>query len=101
MPLTLDIVGIISIVFGAFIILFNNIFTRFHQKIYGQPLGKGYWWHGWRPFLKITDPTSGKVTRKIKWKHVRIVYGAIPPKYQLEILSFMLILVGSIFQIVA
>lgn len=98
MCVDLKILGLISTAFGALILLLNNIFTGWHQRVYGQPLNKRYWWMGWRPFLKITHP-SGKIERKIKWDHMATVEGFIPPKYKWEIAGFLFILIGTILQI--
>lgn len=94
----LSILGLAFGLMGTLILLLNNIFTGWHNKDYGQPWNKRYYWNAWRPLIKITHP-SGKIERKIKWTHKAIVYGFIPPKYRWEILGFLFILFGVILQI--
>ena len=91
--------GIILVVLGALVLLLKNTLVGEHNKIYTNPWYKRYWWMGWRPFYKISPPLE-KVERKIKLTRRVIVYGFIPPRYQLEILGFLLILIGAIFQII-
>jgi hypothetical protein len=100
MTLTLTMLGLIFTAIGALILMLNNLFTGWHQRVYGQSLNKRYWWMGWRPFLKITHP-DGKIERKVKLDHKVIVEGFIPPKYFWEIIGFLCILIGTILQIIA
>ena len=96
MYINLTRVGLIFTAIGAFILLLNNLLTGWHQKINGQPLNRTYWWMGWRPFYRDTE--TKKI--KIKWKRKIIIEGSIPPKYKLEILGFLCILIGTSLQII-
>lgn len=89
------LIGLILMVLGAFVLCFNNLFTGFHQRVYRQKWNKRYWWIGWRPFYK----NSQTLKWQINWNHRVVVEGFFPPKYFLEILGFLLILSGTILQI--
>ena len=97
--MNLATLGLIFTAFGALILLLNNILTGWHQRVYGQPGGKRYYWMGWRPLYKI-GPPSGKIEWKVKLTRKVLVYGVIPPKYFWEIIGFLFILIGAIIQII-
>ena len=87
--------GLILDIIGVFILTITEIVNPHHQKIYGQPLMKTYWWNGWRPFYKNTETLKWVV----KWNHKPVVFGMIPPKYKLDIIGLLFILVGFLLQI--
>ena len=82
--------GLIFDIIGVFIITLIEIVNPFYGKIYGQPIRKTYWWNGWRPFYKNTETSKWKM----ELNHKPVVFGAIPPKYKLEIIGLLFILVG-------
>lgn len=88
--------GLILEIIGFFIITLIEIANPFYGKKYGQPLRKTYWWNGWRPFYKNTQTLKWV----IKWNHKPVVFGAIPPKYKLEIIGLLFILIGFGLQLV-
>ena len=91
-------IGIILDIIGALIFLIVNLSGLWHQKNYAEKWTKRYWWHGWRPFFKISPPL-GRVERKIKLTRKVIVYGAIPPQHQWNIVGFLYIVGGSLLQL--
>lgn len=95
-PINLNIWSIIIGVLGALVLLLNNLFTGWHQKTLTNPWTKRYWWQGRRPFYKNTQTLKWH----FKWTRIVIVEGFIPPKYFWEIVGFLLILAGAIFQII-
>lgn len=88
--------GLVLEVIGVFIITLTAIVNPHHQKIYGQPINKTYWWNGWRPFYKNTKTLKWV----IKWNHKPVVYGMIPPKYKLDIIGLLFILIGFVLQLI-
>ncbi|MBM3233999.1 hypothetical protein FJZ19_02800 [Candidatus Pacearchaeota archaeon] len=97
MVINLIVIGLIFTAIGALALFLKNfIFIGWYQKDYTKPWNKRYSWHGWRPFYKNTW------THKwvIKLNHIVIVDGFLPPKDKLEILGFLLILIGTILQII-
>ena len=92
------IVGRILEVVGVFILTMVAITNYPHQRVYGQPINKRYWWMGWNPIFKI-NPPSGKAKWMIKWKHKVVRYGFIPPKHQWDIIGFLFILIGFSLQL--
>jgi len=99
MEINYSLTGLILTALGALVLTLNNILTGWHQRVYGQKWNKRYWWEGWRPFLKITHP-DGRIERRIKWNHKTPVSWFLPPKYIWEIIGFLLILIGTILQII-
>ena len=98
MEINLAVSGLVFDIIGVFILTLVTIFDYPHQRVYGQPLGKRYWWMGWNPLFKI-HPTSAKSKWKVKWNHMIVREGIIPPKYQWNIIGFMLVLAGFILQL--
>ncbi len=93
------ILGLILDIVGIFILTLVAIFDYPHQRVYGKNNWlKRYYWIGWRPFLRISPP-SEKPYWKIKWNHMVIVYGPIPPKHQWNIIGFLCILIGFLLQL--
>ena len=88
--LILDIIGISILVV---VVIWNPWHTRredfkWHDK-------ERYSWQSWRPFYKNTQ-TLKWIT---KWDRIVSVHGFIPIKHQLNIIGFLLILIGFIFQL--
>ena len=94
--MNLGVLGLFLEIIGVFIITITEIVNPRFGKIYGQPLRKTYWWNGWRPFYKNTQ-TLKWVT---KWNHKPVVFGILPPKYKLQILGLLLILVGFVLHLI-
>jgi hypothetical protein len=94
--MNLTTLGLIFTAVGALILMLNNIITGWHQRVYGQPPNKKYWWMGRKPFYKNTQTLKWH----FKWNHIVPVEGFLPPKYILEIIGFFFILVGTILQII-
>lgn len=53
MEINLTTLGLIFTAFGALILLLNNLFTGWHQRVYGQPWNKRYYWGVGDPFIEI------------------------------------------------
>ncbi|MBI2630520.1 hypothetical protein HYW76_05455 [Candidatus Pacearchaeota archaeon] len=94
--MNLGVLGLILDIIGVFIITITEIVNPHYGKTYGQPLRKTYWWNGWRPFYKNTQ-TLKWVT---KWNHKPVVEGMLPPKYKLEIIGLLFILIGFVLQLI-
>ena len=89
------VLGIILDIIGVFILVLTEVINPRHQKIYGQPLRKTYWWNGWRPLYKNTQTLKWVV----KWNHKPVVFGMLPPKYKLYLIGFLFILSGFLLQL--
>jgi len=97
MELNLFVLGLVLEVFGVFILTVTIIINPFHGRKEDVMWWnkKRYWGHSWRPFYRNSQ------TKKLKfyWNHKPIVEGIIPPKYQLEFVGLLFILVGFILQL--
>ena len=96
MGINLAVLGLVLDIVGVFIITITEIINPRFGKINGQPLNKTYWWNGWRPFYKNTQTLKWV----IKWNHKPVVFGRLPPKYKLEIIGLLLILIGFVLQLI-
>ncbi len=94
--MNLGVLGLIFDIIGVFIITITEIVNPRFGKTYGQPLRKTYWWNGWRPFYKNTQ-TLKWIT---KWNHKPVVFDMLPPKYKLEIIGLLFILMGFVLQLI-
>jgi hypothetical protein len=94
--MNLLILGLVYDVIGVFILTLVAILDPPHQRCYDEKgLGKRYWWSGWRPIYRDTKTLKWK----IKLDSIVVRHGAIPPKYQWNIIGFVFILFGFIFQL--
>ena len=93
--MNLGILGLIFDIVGVLILTLVAIIDYPHQRVYGQPLNKRYWWQGWRPIYRNTKTLKWK----IKLNSMVVRYGFIPPKHQWNILGFLLVLIGFLLQI--
>ncbi|MEK6916050.1 MAG: hypothetical protein AABW89_05925 [Nanoarchaeota archaeon] len=85
--------------FIGFLIMFGaTFFGSWYNKDLSKKWYECYYWSGWRPFLRITNPETGEVKWKVKWKYVRSVEGAIPPKYMWDIIGALYVVVGFLLQ---
>jgi hypothetical protein len=96
--MNLAVLGLIFDILGVFIITITEIINPFHGRKEDLKWWdkEKYWWMGWRPFYKNTQ-THKWVT---KWNHKPVVYGIIPPKYVLEMLGLLFILIGFVLQLI-
>tara|TARA_Y100000034_G_C6904401_1_gene419226 strand:+ start:1700 stop:2002 length:303 start_codon:yes stop_codon:yes gene_type:complete len=94
--MNLVVLGLIFDIIGVFILTLNAIIDYPHQRIYNQKeRWKKYWWEGWRPIYRNTQTRE----LKIKLNSMVIRYGILPPKSQWNIIGFLYIGVGFLFQI--
>ena len=96
--MNLIIWGLILDILGVFIITMATIINPFHGRREDVKWWnkKRYWWNGWRPFYKNTK------TLKLvfRWNRKPIVEGILPPKYKLELIGMLSILLGFFLQII-
>ena len=95
--MSLIVVGLILDIFGVLLITMTEIANPRYGKVYGQPLRKTYWWNGWRPFYKNTKTLRWV----IRWNHKPVVWGIIPPKYKLEFIGIICLVVGFMLQLIS
>jgi len=95
--MNLVILGLILDIMGVSILVFVTIWSPWHQRIFREKKRwKRYYWSSWRPLYKNTKTLKWK----IKWSRKILVYGVIPPTYQLNIIGFLCILLGFILQLI-
>ena len=91
-------IGLMLTALGALSLFLKNfIFTGWYEKNHQKTWDKCYSWYSWRPFYKNTETHKWMM----KLDHKIIVDGFLPPKDKLEILGFLLILIGTILQIIS
>ncbi len=98
MVINTAITGLIFTLIGALILFLNTIFGKWHQKDHSKHWTKRYYWEGRRPIFKVHPPNE-KAKWRIKWYHIVLVEGFMPPKYFWELIGFLFILIGVILQI--
>ncbi len=97
--MNLGVLGLIFDIIGVLILTLVAIFDYPHQRIFNQrEWWKRYWWQGWRPIFKIRPPNE-KPYWKVKLNYKTVRYGAIPPQHQWNIIGFLFVLIGFIFQL--
>jgi len=89
--LMLDIVGVLILV------VVSILDPRYSRREDLKWWEKRYSWLARRPFYNKDTKT---LKRKVKWTRRVIVNWIIPPKHQLNIIGFLFILGGFIFQII-
>ena len=98
MCVNLVVLGLIFDIVGVFIITITTIINPRYQRREDVKWWdkRRYWWNGWKPLYKNTE------TKKWcwNWKRKPIVEWIIPPKHQLEIFGFLLILIGFWLQLI-
>lgn len=93
------ILGLIFNFIGSAILVLVTLFGKWHQIKYDNPWTKRYWWMGWRPIFKVRPPNE-KPRWMVKWNHVVIVEGFIPPKHFWNSVGFLFIAVGFLLQLI-
>ena len=97
--MNLVVLGFFSEFIGIVVVTFLAIFDYPHHRIHGEKeWWKRFWWESWRPIFKI-HPPSGKSYWMVKWDSIIIRNGIIPPKYKLNIVGFLFILIGLLLQL--
>ncbi len=92
------VLGLILDIIGVFIITLTEITNPFHGRREDLKWWnkERYWWNGWKPVYRNTQ------TKKLilKWNHKPVVHGIIPPRYLLEIIGLLFVLIGFILQLI-
>ena len=95
--MNLVIWGLILDIMGVSILTITSMINPWHGrredlKFWNK---ERYWWIGWRPLFRNTE------TKKLvwMWRHKPVVHGWIPPRHKLEIIGFLLILIGFALQL--
>lgn len=95
MSISLDAASIFLIILGAFSILIRSLYHETGGGDLTKPWHKRRWWHGWKPWY--WNSQTHKLV--IKWDHIVMREGFMPLKLKFEVLGFLLIVIGSLFQL--
>lgn len=98
MSIDLMVWGLIFDIIGVFVLAIISILNPHYWKREDLKFSqKRYSWHTWRPIYRNTK-TQELV---IKWNHMPIIDGFIPPKHKVELLGLISIFIGFILQLKA
>lgn len=95
MNISLDVAGILLITLGAFSILIGSLYHGIGGGDLTKPWHKRRWWYVWKPWYR--NGQTHKLV--IKWNHLFMRDGFMPLKVKFEVLGFLLIVIGSLFQL--
>lgn len=95
MQLSLNVASILLTIFGGLSILIGSLYNEIGGGDLTKPWHKRRWWHVWRPFYKNTQTLKWRVN----WDRIIIHEGFISLKVKFEVLGFLLIVIGGIFQL--